>query len=446
MQFFYMLFAVVPHLLLCYVPFTDKLVRPMKRIIVEATLIYAVILVPFCVLFAINGFDEYGFGSSLLYIFVFFVYFLKTVKEKFQKPTFVFFVIVHLVPVISGVEHQLQLWLLYENYNFRVIDIIVRIVTIPLIWLAIHRLFAPRLKRINPQNAKGLWFVPVLFFTLAVILSSAFSYLTDTERSLFQVVYYPFNIVAFFVYALLLRMLDNAAENAALERTNQLRAEMITTISHEVRTPLAVLASYASLIALEIQEKNTDSQTAADLDKIAHEAVRVANLINSMKNLPISKDKAARRTAFNIGKMAEETANLYRHILERLGVALVTDIPDDLPPVFGNPEELTQVIFNLLQNAKNHTDTGEVSVKLKIENETIKIIITDTGTGIESEILPNVFERGVTGRSGGSGIGLAVCKEIVTAHNGDIFIESEQGSGTAVTFTLPICKEGEADE
>ncbi|MDR0512863.1 MAG: sensor histidine kinase [Treponema sp.] len=234
-----------------------------------------------------------------------------------------------------------------------------------------------------------------------------------------------------------------AAENAALERVNRLRAEMVETISHEARTPLAILASYSSLIALELERENTSPQIAADLDVIAVEAKRVANLIDHMKNLPLQKDKAIVRVELDMCKLTAQTADLYHHILERIGVSLVTEIPESLPPVFGSPEELTQVVFNLLQNAKTHSEAGgTVTVRLGMTDDgELSVVIADTGAGIEPDILPHVFERGVYGRSGGSGLGLSICKEIVQAHGGRICIESEPGKGTKAAFYLPSKQE-----
>jgi len=263
---------------------------------------------------------------------------------------------------------------------------------------------------------------------LARILEQSYAQLSEYERSKYE-------------------MQCLAADNAALERVNRLRAEMVATISHEARTPLAVLSGYASLVALEMQEKNTDPKTVADLDKIAYEAKRVANLIDHMKNLPLRKDRAARKTRLDLAALIEQTARLYRHILERIGVSLVTDTPGDLPPAFGNPDELTQVLFNLLQNAKNHTANGdEVVIKARNETGRLTVIVADTGKGIAPELLPLVFERGIQGDGEGMGIGLSVCREIVEAQGGTIGVESEPGKGTSVTFTLPVYEGGEADD
>ncbi|MCL1877446.1 MAG: HAMP domain-containing histidine kinase, partial [Defluviitaleaceae bacterium] len=229
-----------------------------------------------------------------------------------------------------------------------------------------------------------------------------------------------------------------AAENATLDRVNRLRAEMVATISHEARTPLAVLASYASLVAVEMQEKHTDPQVTADLDKIAFEAKRVANLIDHMKDLPLRKEKAAERIPLDMGELVLQTTRLYAHILERRGVTLITDIAPKLPSIIGNPDELTQVVFNLLQNAKNHTTRGSVTITIRAENGYLLTTITDTGAGIAPDILPHIFEHGVHGSGGGTGIGLAVCKVVINDHGGTIDIESEQGKGTAITFVLPM--------
>jgi signal transduction histidine kinase len=98
-------------------------------------------------------------------------------------------------------------------------------------------------------------------------------------------------------------------------------------------------------------------------------------------------------------------------------------------------------MFNLLQNAKKHTEQGSVTIKANSGDcgKIIVVTVTDTGTGIADSLLPQIFERGVSGGDG-SGLGLPICKEIIQSHGGEIRIESEQNKGAAVTFTLPVCK------
>jgi len=235
-----------------------------------------------------------------------------------------------------------------------------------------------------------------------------------------------------------------ARENAALDRMNILKEKLMSTISHETRTPLAVLASYAGLVAMELRDKGMDEQTTADLDTIAFEAKRVANLIDSMKRMTLSSEQPQERICLDIGEVTRQTAQLYLPILERSGITLNIRLEEYLPPVLGNPAELTQVLFNLLQNARNHTEFGSVTVSVEHNSSFVTVSIIDTGTGIEPRLLPDIFERGVKGHDGGSGIGLAVCHEIIAAHDGTIQMESELGKGTRVMVIFPVYK-GEHD-
>ena len=227
-----------------------------------------------------------------------------------------------------------------------------------------------------------------------------------------------------------------AADNAALDRLNRMKSDLISAVSHEARTPLAVLASYAGLVSMELKDKGMDEQITADLDTIVFEAERVANLIDSMRELSGQKEATAKWLSLDIGEIIRQTARLYEHILERGNVKLLTAIPEQLPPVFGSPEELTQIIFNLLQNAKNHTGSGSVTIAAKTAQGFVEVTVSDTGSGIRPEFLPHLFARGYTGGKG-TGLGLSISKEIVESHGGEIRLTSEYGIGTAVTFMLP---------
>ena len=232
-----------------------------------------------------------------------------------------------------------------------------------------------------------------------------------------------------------------ASENATLDHMNILKEKLVTTISHEVRIPLAVLSSYAGLVAMEMRDKGEDVQTTADLDTIAFEAKRVASLIDNMNHLAFSSPQTTAHIPIDLSKIVLRTAHLYTPILARSDVTLVIHVPDNLPLVLGNPAELTQVLFNLLQNAKNHTPFGSVTVSVVADNDFVTTFITDTGSGISPNIFPNIFMRGITNSAGGSGVGLAVCNEIINSHNGTIQIESEFGKGTKVTVVFPVNKE-----
>ena len=235
-----------------------------------------------------------------------------------------------------------------------------------------------------------------------------------------------------------------AVEVASLARINQMKKELMNTISHEARTPLAVLASYSGLVAMELKNQQGNERIIADLSKIVDVSKRVANLVDSINKLTLDNMRSEKRVTINLSELIEQTAELYRRIFERNNIEMEIAIDGDLF-VFGCPEELTQVLFNLLQNTKDHTKYGKVSIIAIKENNIVIVTISDTGHGIPSELLPHLFERGVSDSRFGKGIGLSICKEIIDTHGGEILVKSELtgiSKGTRITIILPATIEG----
>jgi len=245
------------------------------------------------------------------------------------------------------------------------------------------------------------------------------------------------------------RALENerliAADNAALDRIDKMKTDVMEMVAHETRTPLAVLSGYIELIAGGLRRSGTDDQTAKDLDKVTDEIQRIASIMAQMQGYSWEKDNARQKTQVQLVEVISQTTRLYAPILERNKVTLTTALPEDVPTVFANAGELTQVMFNLLQNAKTHTGSGgSVTVELQAQADTLRITVADTGTGIMPELLPKVFTRGISTEKS-TGLGLPLCKEIIEAHGGTIDIESKPGKGTAVCFTVPTGKERGTD-
>jgi signal transduction histidine kinase len=228
------------------------------------------------------------------------------------------------------------------------------------------------------------------------------------------------------------------AEHAALNRMNTLRTDLMDTLSHELRTPLAVMMGFAELAAKELRLKGLDRDTTADLDSIASEAQRLANMVSEMRQLSLSRDAAEHKSEFFVRPVIEQTTRLFAPILERRETRLSVSLEENLPALFGSPDELTQIMFNLLANAWKHTQNGEVRVSVQMKNGEIEVSVSDTGTGISPEFLPHAFERYAHESEGGTGLGLSLCREIVKSYEGEILLASEPGKGTTVTFTLPV--------
>ena len=232
---------------------------------------------------------------------------------------------------------------------------------------------------------------------------------------------------------------------AALTRVNLLKTDLMRTISHEMRTPLAVIIGFAEITAEDARKSGISGEAAANMDAIAQEARRMADMMEEMRQLALAREYSKDRRPVNIGAIIRQIAGLYGKVLERKGTVLKVNTSDALPSVLGNDSELIQVFFNLLRNADAHTENGVIAINAESIDGSVKVIVTDTGAGIAPELLPRVFERGVHGEDGGTGFGLAICKDIITAYEGEISIESEPGKDTAVTFTLPALSEGSGE-
>jgi len=145
--------------------------------------------------------------------------------------------------------------------------------------------------------------------------------------------------------------------------------------------------------------------------------------------------------------LAEETLNVIQPECEQMGISLHNDIAPALPTVFADSDRITEVLLNLLDNARHHTPTGgSIHIGGYTKEDNLYIRVSDTGTGIAPEDLPHIFERFYRAdrsrveTSGGSGLGLSIVKAIITAHKGAIWAESEVGHGTCITFTLPLAR------
>jgi signal transduction histidine kinase len=229
-----------------------------------------------------------------------------------------------------------------------------------------------------------------------------------------------------------------ADENAALESLNRMRIEYLANVSHETKTPLTLISVDVQLAAELHKEEGEDGKLIADaLRRAQEEILRAARITENNLRLASMQESREKMRVLDFSALLISSVEARRGIIKKGGNTLLVDVPDTLPNVNGNSDQLIQVMSNLLNNAAKHTTNGEITVAAKPDAGSISVTVSDTGTGIDKAMLARVFERGVTG-SGGTGIGLSISKNIIEAHGGDIWLESEKGKGTALTFTLPI--------
>ena len=229
---------------------------------------------------------------------------------------------------------------------------------------------------------------------------------------------------------------------AEIDKTTQMKNDFISTVSHELRTPLTAIKGWAETL-LSLREQQ-DPSVKEGLRVIVSEADHLYALVEDL--LDFSRIESGRMTLHleRIDVLAEldETVFALRDRANRRGVDIVYTSPEGAAVMNADPDRIKQVFVNVLDNAIKYTpEGGRITVAAEMTAKTLRIRVTDTGCGIAPEDLPHVKEKFYKANISvkGSGIGLAVCEEIVNLHKGSIQIESTLGEGTQVTVTLPLC-------
>jgi len=223
---------------------------------------------------------------------------------------------------------------------------------------------------------------------------------------------------------------------------DDLKRGVISTVSHQLKTPLTSMRMAIHLLLEEkvgpLTEKQAELLVAARED-----SDRLHDILNNL--LDISRIESGRvQMKFRSGsprEMAVAAVESFRTAAKDQGVALELELPDDLPEVWADTTRVSHVFTNLLSNALKHTPPGgKVTVSARAEESGVAFSITDTGKGIPSEYLPRIFEQFFRvpdqGTQTGAGLGLAIVKEIVEAHGGTVSADSIEGKGSTFSFTL----------
>ena len=222
----------------------------------------------------------------------------------------------------------------------------------------------------------------------------------------------------------------------------QMKDEMISAVSHEMRTPLTAMMGYTEFMLKN--EVPADRQNEY-LQIILRESERLNELIGNFLDLQRFRSRTETFTcqSLPLQPLLEETATLFARISLRHNITL--DCPSDLPQVCGNDKQLRQVFNNLVSNAVKYSPKGgEVSVAARREEDSVVITVRDEGIGIPQHAMGKIFERFYrvdnTARRefGGTGLGLALVREIVTAHGGKVWMESSLGKGSTFFVSLPV--------
>lgn len=234
-------------------------------------------------------------------------------------------------------------------------------------------------------------------------------------------------------------------------RLDQMRRDFVANVSHELKTPLTTIISYVETLLDGALEDHTLAGTF--LTTVHEEADRMNRLVKDLLMLTTLDHQQEKRKMQMVymDELVVEVADRIVVTARNNGQRLSTNLPEEVPAVVANRDQIEQLLVNIVSNALKYTPSGgEISISVQTLEREVAVVVQDTGIGIPKEDLPRLFERfyrvdkARSRQLGGTGLGLSIAQQIVESHEGRIWVESELGKGTAVTFTLPVvlAKEG----
>ncbi len=224
-------------------------------------------------------------------------------------------------------------------------------------------------------------------------------------------------------------------------QADELKSTFISIISHELKTPVALIKGYVSTLRRE--DVKWEKEVVQDsLQVIEEEADHLTGLIENL--LDASRLQAG---GIKINQSDVNLVELTQRIAERMGVQaerhqIVVDFPPDFPVIIGDEQRLRQVLNNLVANAIKYTPEGKIIITGSVKPDSVMVCVSDQGPGIASADIPHVFDRfyrapDMARNTKGAGLGLYLTKAIIEAHGGSIWINPEKDKGAQICFTLP---------
>ncbi len=237
------------------------------------------------------------------------------------------------------------------------------------------------------------------------------------------------------------------AANEKLRELDELKSAFVSIVSHELRTPLTAVKGLVENMLDGFTGELRERQFFY-LTRVKHNVERLTRMLNDL--LDLSRIEAGRMelrlTEVSLTELTTEALDNLRPQAEEKSLTLQTMAPSQFAQVRGDRDKILQILTNLIHNAIKFTpSSGHISISLTpLDDHTIQVCVADTGCGIASEEVPNVFDRFYRSYSGptearGAGLGLAITKSLVELHQGRIWVESTVGSGSQFYFTLPTC-------
>lgn len=231
--------------------------------------------------------------------------------------------------------------------------------------------------------------------------------------------------------------------NAELMRLDRMKSDFIAIASHELRTPLGLILGHATFLKEVVPQAHQEQ-----MEVIIRSSMRLKSIIEDLSTIA-HKDEGqsrVRREPFSIVKLIIDLASRFQEAAREKNIELGYDVPDSDPLIVeADRDKIDVALSNLIRNALTFTDAGgQVGIKAEGEGGYVKVFVVDTGIGIPAGEIDRIFDRfyqvesHLTRRHGGMGLGLSIAKSMIEMHNGQIWVESKEGTGSLFSFTLPV--------
>jgi two-component system phosphate regulon sensor histidine kinase PhoR len=237
------------------------------------------------------------------------------------------------------------------------------------------------------------------------------------------------------------RTVITIADITHLRKLERMRADFVANVSHELRTPLTVIRAMAETMR---DDPELDGATEERyLQRIIAEVDRLSLIANDLLILSAAESNPVRKQDCDLGAVVRDVLANLQIVATDKGLRLEYEGPQALT-IQANPAQISQVVWNLVDNAIKYTQEGGVKVALSSDACRAKLVVEDTGVGIASEHQERVFERfyrvdrARSRQSGGTGLGLSIVRHIVEAHGGNVAVESDLNRGSRFSADLPI--------
>lgn len=246
------------------------------------------------------------------------------------------------------------------------------------------------------------------------------------------------------------KMEDLKAAVIKAESADKLKSAFLATMSHELRTPLNSIIGFTGILLQKLVGPLSEEQEK-QLKMVQGSAYHLLELINDV--LDISKIEADQvkiiSEKFDMVAAIRKSIEKISPMAEKKGLTLTSTIFPGQIDIISDRRRVEQILLNLLNNAVKFTESGEVGLECRIENDKLVTTIRDTGIGIAPEDLKTLFmpfrqvDTGIARQYEGTGLGLSICKRLVELLGGEIWVESEPGKGSSFSFTLPVLRSGQ---